>query len=795
MAYFITSSATSSYEQISIDVTGSVVSSSISIENNPINLDFVTILQKGSARVPNISKPLYKDSLSFLYNGLSVNWLYNDTASRDSDFDLIKTLSTAGGSDSHHHTPGGKNGSIQYNGGGFFDGANEFLFLDGTNTLVVTGSIVLGPGAGGPGGIVDFTEASAISGSIFSGSFIGDGSGLTGISTDPFPYTGSAEITGSLTISGSLSLWDGLYDSSNNTGSVGNILSSTSTGTLWISSSGLSSDSAEHIQIECKNTSGGTLSKGIPVYITGTVGATTVVEIAPASSSNSSTMPALGLLKQDLNNNGTGYVVVNGILDSVATDPINGDTPDEGDVLYVHANGGLTIHKPSGSNLIQNVGKVGKVSGGSAGSIIVSSIMRSNDVPNLLHNNIFYGSGSDQTYQTHLSGALDSTVINNITASGDISASGKIYSTNLRLLDDNGGIMVQLDSDSGDSIIRFADNGTQKWDIGRDNSNQNFVFSNDSGLDTNDLITFTPSGDDRVIINGAISASNYVSASSFIGDGSQLTGITANAFPFTGSAGISGSLIINNLSEDPVLTLQTTSGSSNAGPVALFQRFSPTVDDGDYLGQLKFQGYNDASASKTYAKISSKTSNVTATDEDGVIEFMVRADGSEEIPLRINKNGLYVNTNNGIVFEGVAADTAETTLQVIDPKTDVTVNIPDASGTLLLDDGDGSDLYNLQRPVSLSVSSDITASTANSGYFFEVGDVTCSIQANATVACPIGSEFEFFQTSSGNFIFVTGSGVTLRSKDGDIKINGQYAGASLKKIRLDEWVLVGDLIT
>lgn len=609
MAYFITSSATSSYEQISVDVTGSVVSSSISIENNPINLDFVTIIQKGSARVPNISKPLYKDSLSFLYNGTSVNWLYNDTASRDSDFDLIKTLSTAGGSDSHHHTPGGKDGSIQYNGGGFFDGANEFLFLDSTNTLVVTGSIVLGPGAGGPGGIVDFTEASAISGSIFSGSFIGDGSGLTGISTDPFPYTGSAEITGSLTISGSLSLWDGLYDSSNNTGSAGYILSSTSTGTLWISSSGLSADSAEHIQIECKNTSGGTLSKGTPVYITGTVGATTVVEIAPASSSNSSTMPALGLLKQDLNNNGTGYVVVNGILDSVATDPIDGDTPDEGDVLYVHSSGGLTTHKPSGSNLIQNVGKVGKVSGGSAGSIIVSSIMRANDVPNLLHNNIFYGSGSNQTYQTHLSGALDSTIINNITASGNISASG------------------------------------------------------------------------------------YISASSFIGNGSQLTGITANAFPFTGSAGISGSLTIANLSEDPILTLQTTSGSSNAGPVALFQRFSPTVDSGDYLGQLKFQGYNDASASKTYAKVSAKTSNVTATDEDGVIEFMVRADGSEEIPIRINKHGLFVNTNNGVVFEGLNADAFETTLQANgNLNNDVTIELPISGGTLLLDDGTQNDI-------------------------------------------------------------------------------------------------------
>jgi len=107
--------------------------------------------------------------------------------------------------------------------------------------------------------------------------------------------------------------------------------------------------------------------------------------------------------------------------------------------------------------------------------------------------------------------------------------------------------------------------------------------------------------------------------------------------------------------------------------------------------------------------------------------------------------------------------------------------------------GDGSSLTNLQRPTSLSVSANMTASNDNAGYFFEVGAVTCSIQSSSLVACDIGSEFEFFQSSSGNFLFETGSGVTLYSKSGNIKINGQYSGATLKKIRAEEWVLVGDL--
>ena len=54
-------------------------------------------------------------------------------------------------------------------------------------------------------GYIDFTEFAAVSGSTFSGSFAGDGSGLTGVSGggSAFPFTGSAQITGGLAITGS----------------------------------------------------------------------------------------------------------------------------------------------------------------------------------------------------------------------------------------------------------------------------------------------------------------------------------------------------------------------------------------------------------------------------------------------------------------------------------------------------------------------------------------------------------------------------------------------------------------
>jgi len=65
----------------------------------------------------------------------------------------------------------------------------------------ITGSFTVS----GSSAIIDFTDTLEISGSIFSGSFVGDGSGLTGIETEwDGTRDGDAEITGSLIVSGAI---------------------------------------------------------------------------------------------------------------------------------------------------------------------------------------------------------------------------------------------------------------------------------------------------------------------------------------------------------------------------------------------------------------------------------------------------------------------------------------------------------------------------------------------------------------------------------------------------------------
>ena len=188
----------------------------------------------------------------------------------------------------------------------------------------------------------------------------------------------------------------GLRDGSDDIGTAGQLLSSTGTITNWIDQAEVVAAGATRVLIACKNTSGGTLTKGTPVYQTGNVGATDVIEVAAADALISTGyLPAIGLLETDLINNALGHVVITGELLNIITDPIDGLTPTNGDTIYLKSGGGLTLTKPTGEgNAIQNLGLVGKVSGGNAGSLTVASIMRQNDVPNLPTGKIWVGDGN-----------------------------------------------------------------------------------------------------------------------------------------------------------------------------------------------------------------------------------------------------------------------------------------------------------------------------------------------------------------------------------------------------------------
>lgn len=169
-------------------------------------------------------------------------------------------------------------------------------------------------------------------------------------------------------------------------GTADQVISTDGAGQLsFIDQTALSAESAEVVKVPVKNLQGSALTKGDPVYISGSVGTSGRLEVKLADAADTTKMPALGLLAQDLAINGEGYAVVTGKLKNLVTSPIDGVTPSEGDVVYVKSGGttgaALTTTKPIGVNLIQNMGKVGRASTANDGTFVVSSILRSNDVP------------------------------------------------------------------------------------------------------------------------------------------------------------------------------------------------------------------------------------------------------------------------------------------------------------------------------------------------------------------------------------------------------------------------------
>jgi len=98
------------------------------------------------------------------------------------------------------------------------------------------------------------------------------------------------------------------------------------------------------------------------------------------------------------------------------------------------------------------------------------------------------------------------------------------------------------------------------------------------------------------------------------------------------------------------------------------------------------------------------------------------------------------------------------------------------------------------RPI-INQTADFSASLSNAGRYHIVhGNLTCSIGNDTSMPVTVGAEYEFFQSSSvGNFLFQTGSGVSLLSKNDNRNIAGQHSGATLKKVAANTFHLVGDL--
>jgi len=148
--------------------------------------------------------------------------------------------------------------------------------------------------------------------------------------------------------------------------------------------SGITVGSATELQFTAINNTGSTITKGSAVYVSGH---TTETQVADADNTSASTMPAFGIAKDDITDGNTGTIVISGEISGVDMSAFS-----VGDELYVGTAGALTATKPTGTALIQKIGKVTKAA--ASGELLVIGAGRTNDLPNLPDGNIWIGDSS-----------------------------------------------------------------------------------------------------------------------------------------------------------------------------------------------------------------------------------------------------------------------------------------------------------------------------------------------------------------------------------------------------------------
>ena len=153
------------------------------------------------------------------------------------------------------------------------------------------------------------------------------------------------------------------------------------------------------------------------------------------------------------------------------------------------------------------------------------------------------------------------------------------------------------------------------------------------------LTNTKPSGATDLIQNIAKVVRAHASAGVLKVGGAGRTNDTPNTIDIPGSISASTASFTNTTTDDTIL-LTTTEDSSTAAPVLTFKRNSGSPANGDYLGQLKFKGENDADQEVVYAKITAKISDDTDSTEDGILEFANRKAGSNNIGMRLTSTEL-----------------------------------------------------------------------------------------------------------------------------------------------------------
>lgn len=149
-------------------------------------------------------------------------------------------------------------------------------------------------------------------------------------------------------------------------------------------SGNLSFEYVKTIYEEIYNGEATTITKGTPVYISGSVGA--AAQVFRADASNASKMPVTYIAADTIAAGATGRGIVLGLIKGVDTTGYPAGTE-----IYVAAGGGWTSTRPTGTNIVQLLGIVTKEGPGGQGIVLNPG---PNSLPNLPSGSVWVGNSN-----------------------------------------------------------------------------------------------------------------------------------------------------------------------------------------------------------------------------------------------------------------------------------------------------------------------------------------------------------------------------------------------------------------
>lgn len=197
--------------------------------------------------------------------------------------------------------------------------------------------------------------------------------------------------------------------------------------------------------------------------------------------------------------------------------------------------------------------------------------------------------------------------------------------------------------------------------------------------------------------------------------------------------------------------------------------------------------------------------SVTLTDlTSGTLNATISANS---VALGTDTTGNYVaslTAGNGISITGSAGEGWAPTVSINSATASVTfANITSKPTTLsgygitdALPISASSDFATLTISINTQTGTDYTLAVSDSGKLIEMNNAnanTVIVPLNSSVPFPVGTKIDLIQIGAGQTTASAVSGVTINSKEGNIKLTGQWSAASLVKRGTDEWTLLGDL--